>query len=240
MLAEFSSLQLLERFLSFVGLTAIAAFCIMWIKKMTSHTKEMQQLDKNVRDTLREAIDGVKEVRKIDKERFEIEQDRYIAELNKVNHEKRHLDNQIFYYEKLSGLVSCCCDYSINLSETLTRKTIEETCDQIYKEIDKIIHGSSLKPADFNAILSKAKESGETPSETDVRTVLFLRYLVYQLGALSALADASTYAMPIVLEEFIKSPKTDASDIWKQLATRLRSDDLPRRYCSKPKGESLA
>ena len=62
--------NIIEKVLSFAGLIAIVVFIFHWIKKLTSHNKEMIALDKDVRSALRESLGSVKEVREIGRDLF--------------------------------------------------------------------------------------------------------------------------------------------------------------------------
>ena len=62
--------NIIEKVLSFAGLIAIVVLIFHWIKKLTSHNKEMIALDKDVRSALRESLGSVKEVREIGHDLF--------------------------------------------------------------------------------------------------------------------------------------------------------------------------
>lgn len=233
MLSDITWVQWVEHFLSFAGLAAILTFGVRWITKITSHTKEMEQLDKVVRDTLREALDGVNQARKIDKELFDKQLEKLNVELQGKLKESKFKDKQIVLYEKLSNLISRCCILSTNVFEKKLEKLAEVTQKEVSSEIRKIIDSSSLAPEEFEAILKDAKESGETPQERDVRTVLFLTYLMHVLGKFYGMAEVCVYAMPIILEEFLADPNRDLLEIWAVLPERLESGDFPSNSSNK-------
>lgn len=212
-------LKSLEVGLSIVGFIAISAWLMKWAKGLHERTKELSEIDKEIRSALRDSFVTQKELHEIRQKKLEGELTRLSEEmatkLAALNAENDLLRAAIMAVDVSSSL-------ALNMRESVTKSESENMFIQ-YKQLAHVLEMNGIVSKDeFPKLWGNFPETLKSGSSTSEEIAWRLTKMMSSGSKVSTLMDAFSVMTPKALNYVLENPRSTQEDVKNFIANDLR------------------
>lgn len=210
--------KLLEVGLSIVGFLAVSVWLMKWAKGLHERTKELTEIDKEIRTAMRDSL-------AVQRELHDLEQKRLASELEAISNELEQKAGNLDKSDELLKAIASAVE--IGGAKVMESKLIDSYMNEsraLYEEaIHLLIEGKLLTKEQYLEIVrTPYKEISEiNSSECGVKVAIKMTQILLKQSKASGAAQQSATTIPKVLSYILENPDAARADVQKVFAIAI-------------------
>lgn len=211
--------KLLEVGLSIVGFLAVSVWLMKWAKGLHERTKELTEIDKEIRTAMRDSL-------AVQRELHDLEQKRLASELEAISNELEHKAGKLDKSDELLKAIASAVE--IGGAKVMESKLIDSYMNEsraLYEEaINLLIEDKLLTKEQYLEIVrTPPKEIPEiNSSECGVKVAVKMTQILLKQSKASGAAQQSATTIPKILSYILENPDAARADIQKVFAMAMK------------------
>jgi len=208
----------LQSGLSVVGFLALSFWMMKWAKGLHERNKELGDIDKEIRATMKDSFAAQKELHEIQQKKLEIELSNLVTQMqrsaDRLNTEKTVADAGIM-------TIGIIC----KLNASISSRDRDRMQEHYLRLIDNLAAKGIVTKERFFRLWKDHDKEKKAYSSVEDEIAVRLTELYNEPTRMRALSDAAVFIAPKVFRFLLDNPKTSEKEVGKFVADFLRQSE---------------
>jgi hypothetical protein len=213
--------SVLQSSLSVVGFLALSFWMMKWAKGLNDRNKELGEIDKEIRATLKESLIAKTELHEIERKKLEVELTNLIRKVEK-SAGNLHTAKEIGH--AAINTIDVLCRIASHSQRVSIERESNGNRENYYRIVEILISRKIISKQMFEMELEANHNNRKTFSSNEEELLWRLKDMYIEPTRVASHATTMVHIAPIAIDYFLKNPSTSEEEIQKFISGFIKDE----------------